>query len=62
MSLVALDAGEDIPMDVAMVWKFPLSSEQPKRSLTAQARLRLAQWLMEAARRLRPEDEANTAS
>jgi hypothetical protein len=63
MSLVALDVGEEIPMDEVMVWKFPLPREQPKRSLTAQARLRLAEWLMEAARRIQPKDEkANAAS
>jgi hypothetical protein len=63
MSLVALDVAEEIPMDEVMVWKFPLPSEQPKRSLKAQARLRLAEWLMEAARRIQPEDEkANAAS
>ncbi len=45
MSLVDLDPGEDIPMDEAMVWKFSLPSEQPKRSLTAQARLKLAESL-----------------
>ena len=63
MSLVVLDVGEEIPMDEVMVWKFALPSEQPKRSLTAQARLRLAEWLMEVARRIQPEDEkANAAS
>jgi hypothetical protein len=63
MSLVALDVGEEIPMDEVMVWKFPLPSEQPKRSLKAQARLRLAAWLMDAARRIQPEEKkANAAS
>ncbi len=63
MSLVALDPVEEISMDEAMVWKFPLPSEQSKRSLAAQARLKLAEWLMDAARRIQPEDEkANAAS
>ena len=63
MSLLALDVEEEIPMNEAMVWKFPLPHGRPKRSLTAQARLRLAEWLMEVARRIQPEDEkANAAS
>ena len=63
MSLLALDVGEELPMNEAMVWKFPRSHGRPKRSLTAQARLRLAEWLMEVARRIQPEDEkANAAS
>jgi hypothetical protein len=63
MSLLALDVGEEIPMNEAMVWKFPLPYGRPERSLTAQARLRLAEWLMEVARRIQPKDEkANAAS
>ena len=27
MSLVALDVGEEIPMDEVMVWKFPLPTD-----------------------------------
>ena len=63
MSLLALDVGKEIPMNEVMVWKFPLPNERPKPSLTAQARLRLAEWLREAARRIQPKDEkANAAS
>ena len=57
MSLVALDVGEEISMNEAMVWMFPLPNGRPKPSLTAQARLRIAEWLLEAARRIQPKDE-----
>ncbi len=57
MPLVGLAPGEEIPMDEVMVWKFPLPSDEPKPSLTMQVRLALADWLMEAARRIQPKDE-----
>jgi hypothetical protein len=57
MTLVPLDASHDIPMNQVLVWKFPFPSKQPKRSLATQARLTLAEWLMEAARRIQPKNE-----
>ncbi|MFZ1108903.1 MAG: hypothetical protein WAN43_11255 [Rhodomicrobium sp.] len=43
-------------MDEALVWKFPLPSDQPEPSLTMKVRLALADWLMEAARRIQPKE------
>jgi hypothetical protein len=57
MPLVGLAPCEEIPMDEVLVWKFPLPSDQPKPSLTMQVRHALADWLMEAARRVQPKDE-----
>ncbi len=62
MSLVPLDASEEIPMDEVLVWKFPLPSEHPKPSLTTQARFTLAEWLMKAARRIQPKPGKTNAT
>jgi hypothetical protein len=57
MSLVPLDTRAEIPMDEVLVWKFPLPSVKPKPSLTTQARFALAEWLIEAARRIQPKSD-----